>query len=92
MLVGVPREIKTHEYRVGMTPASVRELTRRGHEVLVQTDAGHKIGLEDDDYTAAGAEIADSAAEIFERADMLVKGDSEDLRGRNGTDCETPSQ
>ena len=73
MLIGVPAEIKNHEYRVGLTPASVRELTHHGHSVLVQAGAGTAIGLEDDQYAAAGAEIADDAAAVFARADMIVK-------------------
>ena len=73
MLIGVPKEVKSHEYRVGMTPASVREATHHGHQVLVQADAGLPIGLDNDDYQAAGAEVVDSAAEVFARADMVVK-------------------
>ncbi|MCW5729174.1 MAG: alanine dehydrogenase [Alphaproteobacteria bacterium] len=73
MLIGVPKEIKTHEYRVGLTPASVREATRQGHGVLVQRGAGEVIGLGDDAYRAAGAEIVDGAAGIWARADMIVK-------------------
>lgn len=73
MLVGVPKEIKNHEYRVGLTPASVRELTSRGHQVLVQNDAGAAIGLLNKDYEAAGAEMVVTAAEIFQRADMIIK-------------------
>ncbi|MES2071922.1 MAG: alanine dehydrogenase [Pseudomonadota bacterium] len=73
MLVGVPKEIKNHEYRVGLTPASVRELTSRGHQVIVQKNAGAAIGLSDDDYVTAGAAILESAQEIFARADMIVK-------------------
>ncbi len=73
MRIGVPKEIKVHEYRVGMTPAAVREAEHHGHEVLVQTDAGHGIGLYDEDYRAAGATIVDTAEEIFARADMIVK-------------------
>jgi len=73
MLVGVPKEIKNHEYRVGMTPGSVRELIRHGHAVIVQKDAGSAIGLSDAQYSAAGAELADSAEEIFERAQLIVK-------------------
>jgi alanine dehydrogenase len=73
MLVGVPKEIKNHEYRVGLTPPSVHELVSRGHQVLVQTGAGAEIGLLDEQYTAAGAAIVASAKEIFERADMIVK-------------------
>ncbi|MGZ8254286.1 MAG: alanine dehydrogenase, partial [Burkholderiaceae bacterium] len=73
MLVGVPKEIKVHEYRVGLTPSSVREMTAHGHAVLVQTDAGSGIGASDDDYRRAGAEIASSAEEVFGRAEMIVK-------------------
>lgn len=73
MLLGVPREIKVHEYRVGMTPQAVRELTHHGHGVLVQSGAGEAIGFSDTDYAAAGAAILDTAAEIFSRADMIVK-------------------
>ena len=73
MLIGVPREIKTHEYRVGMTPASVREAVSHGHRVVVETMAGHAIGLEDEHYVRAGAEIAGGAEEVFARADMVVK-------------------
>jgi alanine dehydrogenase len=73
MKIGVPKEIKNHEYRVGLTPASVRELTSQGHSVLVQTGAGAAIGLPDDEYVAAGAVIAADAASIFAKADMIVK-------------------
>jgi len=73
MLVGVPKEIKNHEYRVGLTPPSVRELVARGHQVLVQAGAGFEIGLSDEQYVAAGAGIVAGAQEIFERADMIVK-------------------
>jgi alanine dehydrogenase len=73
MLVGVPKEIKNHEYRVGLTPASVRELATRGHQVIVQKGAGAAIGLTDEQYLAAGATLADSAQEVFARAQMIVK-------------------
>ena len=73
MLIGVPKEIKNHEYRVGLTPASVRELTAHGHQVLVQNDAGTAIDLTDAQYVAAGAEMVASASEIFARAEMIVK-------------------
>lgn len=73
MLIGVPKEIKNHEYRVGMTPASVRELNDYGHLVMVETLAGNGIGSSDKDYIAAGAEIVNSAAEIYARAEMIVK-------------------
>lgn len=73
MRLGVPREIKVHEYRVGMTPASVRELTHHGHSVLVQSGAGAAIGLSDADYRNAGAEISGTAQDIFALSDMIVK-------------------
>jgi alanine dehydrogenase len=73
MLVGVPKEIKNHEYRVGLTPGSVRELTSHGHAVLVQTGAGAGIGAGDAEYLAAGARIAATADEVFTGAEMIVK-------------------
>ena len=73
MRVGVPREIKVHEYRVGLVPAGVRELVRRGQEVLVQAGAGLGVGIPDQAYTSAGAWIVDSAADVFEEADLVVK-------------------
>ncbi|MCX7384406.1 MAG: alanine dehydrogenase [Alphaproteobacteria bacterium] len=73
MKVGVPKEIKTHEYRVGLTPAAVRELTVHGHEVVVQQDAASGIGFTDDAYRAAGASIVATAAEVFAAADMIVR-------------------
>ena len=73
MLIGVPKEIKNHEYRVGMTPISVREAVRNGPKVWVQENAGGGIGASDADYTAAGGEIIKTAAEIFAKADMIVK-------------------
>ncbi|WP_439638716.1 alanine dehydrogenase [Nevskia sp.] len=73
MLIGVPKEIKVHEYRVGLTPAGVRELKAHGHAVLVQASAGAGIGIPDAQYQAAGAEIVDSAEAVFARADMIVK-------------------
>lgn len=73
MLVGVPKEIKNHEYRVGLTPAAVKEFVTHGHRVLVQNDAGTSIGFDNDQYVAAGAEIKDTAEEIFASADMIVK-------------------
>ena len=73
MLVGVPKEIKNHEYRIGMTPAGVRELVARGHEVVVQRDGGAGIGLSNEDYIKAGAKIIDDAQDIFANADMIVK-------------------
>ena len=73
MLVGVPKEIKDNEYRVGLVPATVRELVARKHRVMVQKDAGDGAGIADSDYVAAGAEIVADAAQIFERAELLVK-------------------
>ena len=73
MKIGVPKEIKVHEYRVGMVPAGVKELVQGGHQVLVQTGAGAGIGCNDDTYRAAGATIARSAEEIFASCDMVVK-------------------
>jgi alanine dehydrogenase len=73
MLVGVPKEIKDNEYRVGLIPSTVRELTTKGHRVLVESNAGVGAGLPDSDYEAAGAEIVGSADEVFARAEMIVK-------------------
>jgi alanine dehydrogenase len=73
MRIGVPKEIKVHEYRVGLTPAGVRELKAHGHEVLVQTQAGTAIGLTDEMYRAAGAEIVGAAADAYGQADMVIK-------------------
>ena len=73
MLVGVPKEIKNHEYRVGMTPSGVTELIRHGHKVIVQKDAGDGVGFSDKDYSDVGATIVDSAAEIYSKSDMVVK-------------------
>ena len=73
MLIGVPREIKVHEYRVGMTPSSVREAVAHGHRVLVERGAGAGIGAADPAYENAGATIAASAAEVYARAEMIVK-------------------
>jgi alanine dehydrogenase len=73
MLIGVPREIKNHEYRVGLTPSSVRELVAHGHQVEVERGAGAGIGVTDADYAAAGAALLATAQEIFARAEMIVK-------------------
>ena len=73
MLVGVPKEIKNHEYRVGLTPTSVNEMVRHGHKVMVETNAGAGIGSSDDDYKKAGATIIATPDEIFAKADMIVK-------------------
>jgi len=73
MRIGVPKEIKVHEYRVGLTPAAVAELAGRGLRVIVQADAGAGIDYSDDDYCAAGAEIVAEAQAVFEAADLIVK-------------------
>lgn len=73
MRIGVPKEIKVHEYRVGLIPASVREAVAHGHSVLVETGAAERIGFSDDDYRKVGAEIAASAEEVFANADLIVK-------------------
>ena len=73
MLIGVPKEIKNNEYRVGLVPGSVRELTANGHRVVVQRGAGAGIGFSDKVYEQAGAGMMDTAAEIFEFSDMIVK-------------------
>ena len=73
MKIGVPKEIKVHEYRVGLVPAGVRELVDSGHEVVVQSGAGNGIGFDDSHYQAAGALIAQKAEDIFAGADLIVK-------------------
>ena len=73
MLIGVPTEIKNHEYRVGLTPESVSELVHHGHKVMIQAGAGNGIGASDEEYSAAGAAIVPDAATVFEQADMVVK-------------------
>lgn len=73
MIIGVPKEIKNHEYRVGMVPASVRELINHGHEVVVEINAGIGIGFTDQDYKDAGASIFNTASDIFAQAEMIVK-------------------
>ena len=73
MRIGVPKEVKVHEYRVGLTPGSVRECVAHGHAVLVETGAGAAIGFADADYLAAGARIAADATEVFATADLIVK-------------------
>jgi alanine dehydrogenase len=73
MIIGIPREIKNHEYRVGMTPAGVELLVRAGHEVLIEKGAGVGSGFEDAQYTALGARLLDTPAEVFGRAEMIIK-------------------
>ena len=73
MRVGIPKEIKNHEYRVGLTPPSVQDLVAAGHQVIVETRAGDGIDFDDGDYVAAGATIVDTAAAVFAGSDMIVK-------------------
>src|SRR6516162_8668924 len=73
MRIGVPKEIKVHEYRVGLVPAGVRELTGAGHDVLIESGAGNGIGVDDEQFRGVGASIATRAADVFERAEMIVK-------------------
>ena len=73
MLIGVPKEIKNHEYRIGLSPAGVRELVANGHEVLVENNGGAGVGFHNDQYSAVGARIEKSASEIFAQAEMIVK-------------------
>ena len=73
MKVGIPKEIKTLEFRVGMTPAGVRELVHDGHEVIVETNAGLGIGMTDADYERAGATVAATAKDVFDAAEMIIK-------------------
>ncbi|WP_461538537.1 alanine dehydrogenase [Spongorhabdus nitratireducens] len=73
MIIGVPKEIKNHEYRVGLTPTSVKELTAHGHQVVLETSAGDGIGFSDEQYIAAGAVILATADEVFAEAEMIVK-------------------
>ena len=73
MRIGVPKEIKVHEYRIGLVPAAARELVEAGHEVTVQTGGASGIGFSDADYQRVGAKIAATAEEIFDRSEMIVK-------------------
>ncbi|MFC3023445.1 alanine dehydrogenase [Vibrio zhugei] len=73
MIIGVPKELKNHEYRVGLTPASAKELIAHGHQVMIETNAGFGIGISDSDYIAAGASILPTATEVFSQADMIIK-------------------
>ena len=73
MLIGVPTEIKNNEYRVGMVPAGVHELVASGHQLFVQAGAGAGIGVSDEAYRAAGAEIVPDAATVYGRAEMVVR-------------------
>lgn len=73
MKIGVPKEIKNHEYRIGLTPAAVKELATNGHQVMVETSGGKAIGFDDDQYQAAGAILVEAAEEIFAESEMIVK-------------------
>src|SRR5690348_10050651 len=73
MQIGVPKEIKNNEYRVGLTPGSVRELTDRGHTVWVEHELGLGIGFQDEAYRNVGAMIAVNAEEVFDRSELIVK-------------------
>jgi alanine dehydrogenase len=73
MIIGVPKEIKNHEYRVGLTPGSVKELVLNGHSVFIEKNAGLEVGFEDERYIEAGASIAQTAQDIFDGSDMIVK-------------------
>lgn len=73
MIIGCPKEIKVHEYRVGLTPSSASELIRNGHEVIIETNAGVGIGISDADYEAVSCSIIQTAEGVFEKAEMIVK-------------------
>ena len=73
MIIGIPKEIKDHEYRVAMLPSAAYLLIRRGHQVIVQTGAGIGAGYPDEDYRQAGASVVESAQKVFETADLIVK-------------------
>ena len=73
MLIGVPKEIKNHEYRVGLTPSSVMELVKHGHNIMIEHDAGAGVDFSDEQYISAGAEIVSNAVEIFARSEMIIK-------------------
>ena len=73
MLVGVPREIKDNEYRVGIVPSTVREFAEKGHQVVIETRAGAGAGFVDADYQSAGAEIVPNSDAVFGRAELIVK-------------------
>lgn len=73
MLIGIPKEIKNHEYRVGLIPAAVKELVKKGHQVVVENNLGVGIGFSNEDYIEAGAQVLSNAADVFSKADMIVK-------------------
>ncbi|NLG77040.1 MAG: alanine dehydrogenase, partial [Xanthomonadaceae bacterium] len=73
MRIGVPKEIKVHEYRVGLVPGGVRELVEAGHEIFIQSGAGLGIGENDDVYASAGAKVLGTAQDVFDAAELIVK-------------------
>ena len=73
MRIGVPKEIKQQEHRIGLTPESVKTLTSKGHQVLVENNGGFEAGFSNDDYINAGAKIENNASEIFKNSDLIVK-------------------
>ena len=73
MIIGVPKEIKLQEHRIGLTPESVKVLTSKGHEVLVQNNGGFEAGFTNEDYKKVGAKILDNAEDIFKQAEIIVK-------------------
>ena len=73
MIIGVPKEIKLQEHRIGLTPESVKVLTDKGHKVLIQTDGGFEAGFSNDDYIKAGASLVEKAKDIFNKAEIIVK-------------------
>ncbi|MDO3385093.1 alanine dehydrogenase [Gilvimarinus sp. SDUM040013] len=83
MLIGVPREIKSEEYRVGLTPSAVRECVRAGHQVLVEVSAGAGVGVSDVAYTEAGAQIVSNAQDVYQRSELVVK-----VKGPQAAECE----
>ncbi|HAO45172.1 MAG TPA: alanine dehydrogenase, partial [Gammaproteobacteria bacterium] len=73
MIIGIPKEIKIHEYRIGLTPHGAKLLVEAGHQVIVETDAGSAIGFSDQNYQTAGANIVNSAKSVFDQAEMIIK-------------------
>ena len=73
MIVGLPKEIKNNEHRVGLTPDSVSEISANGHDVFVETNCGKEIGFTNEKYEAAGAKILNTAAEVYEKSELIVK-------------------
>ncbi len=73
MIIGVPKEVKNNEYRVGLTPESSMDLCKEGHEVLIQSNAGSSIGFSNQDYIDSGAKIIDGAEEVFDKSNLIIK-------------------